>query len=266
MKTDQIQTIRTIVGFVRIAGRMALREQKKGTLERGYKSDGSVITRIDKMVEDFLHAKISRLFPAANILSEETTRYFDPKKSYTFVIDPIDGTDGFSLGLPGWCVSVGLMDKFEPVAGIIYTPAMDLFLFADVGQKASLNGRPIACCDISTQISSKTNIVVSSTVHKQVDVSRYPGKMRCVGSAALHLCYPLIYPGIYATLESRHTHIWDILAAHAIVRSHDLAFERLPGGFFRYQELTDGSSVGDMILCGHKTNIDNLRDLISPPT
>ena len=259
-----ITSIENIVRHVCKIGRMAFREQKKGMLDTGYKPDGSVITRIDGQVEDFLYAKISRAFPFANILTEETTRAFDPGKPYTFAIDPIDGTDAYSLGMPGWCVSVGLLKDFEPLAGIIYAPALDLLLFADVGQKASLNRKPLACHYVPAQISSKTNIVGSSSIHKQVDVSRYPGKIRNAGSAALHLCYPLIYPGIHATVESRHTHIWDILAAHAIVYSHGLAFERLSGGLFRYQELLDGSSVGDMILCGHKENIEQLRDLLSP--
>lgn len=260
----RIITIENLLKYVQNAGRMALREQRKGALDTGYKPDGSVITQIDGKVEDYLYAKIAAAFPEANILSEETVRSFDAGKAYTFVIDPIDGTDGFSLGLPGWCVSVGLMKDFIPVAGIIYAPAMDLFLFADVDTAATLNGKTLPRGVLSTQISSKTNIVSSSSVHKQVDVSRYPGKIRSAGSAALHLCYPLLYPGIYATLESRHTHIWDILAAHAIVKSHGLAFERLPGGFFLYEELTDGRSIGDMILCGHKSNIDNLRDLFLP--
>lgn len=260
----KIKTIRGILKYALRAGKQAYQVQKKGLLERGYKTDGSVITQIDKRVEDFLHDRISSAFPEANILSEETARSFDAKKPYTFVIDPIDGTDAYSLSMPGWCISIGLMYEFEPVAGIIYSPVMDWLLFADIEKKATLNGKPLPRRTASSPISSQTNIVASSSIHKQVDLSRYPGKVRNAGSAALHLCYPLIYPGIYATLESCHVHIWDILAAHAILRSHGLSFERLPGGFFRYQELTDGRSVGDLILAGPKENVDVLRSLVLP--
>jgi fructose-1,6-bisphosphatase/inositol monophosphatase family enzyme len=262
MKTAQIVTIENIVGYIRSAGRMAFREQKKGAIPRDYKTDGSVITPIDRKVEDYLHAKISAIFPDANILSEETARFFDTEKAYTFVIDPIDGTDAFSQGMHGWCVSVGLMKGFIPVAGVIYSPPLDLLLFADIDQEAKLNGQPLVYPgNASLPISPKTNIMVSSSLHQQINLGKYPGKFRSIGSAALHTCFPLVYPGIYAAIESRHVHIWDILASHAICSSHNFALELYAGGEVNYSGLTDGSSVGDLVLSGLRTNIENLRKI-----
>lgn len=257
-----ISTIRPILDEVRSAGQMAYRAQQEGRLERGFKSDGSVITQIDTQVEEALHARISALFPTANILTEESVRTFDESRAYTFVIDPIDGTDGFSLGMPGWCVSVGLMRDFLPVAGILYSPPMDLLLFADLGQRVARNDQAFSVVPGPAEITPKTNIVVSSSIHQQVELKRYPGKFRSVGSAALQLCYPLIYPGIYATLESCSTHIWDILAAHAICLSIGMVVEWLAGGAVRYAGLIDGRSIGAPILSGPSANVAGLRSLL----
>ena len=96
---------------------MAL-DAQRGTVERSYKQDGSVLTEIDRRVEDYLFGEISRLYPDANVVTEETARSFDPDRPYTFAVDPIDGTDVFSQGScsrPGWiCSSWPTWGKGQP--------------------------------------------------------------------------------------------------------------------------------------------------------
>jgi myo-inositol-1(or 4)-monophosphatase len=96
---------------------------------RSYKSDGTVVTQIDRWVEEYLVAQIACFYPGANVLGEESAHLFDPSKPYTFAVDPIDGTEVYSLGLEGWCVSVGLLDQaLSPIAGILFAPRLGSFL------------------------------------------------------------------------------------------------------------------------------------------
>lgn len=261
-KPMHITTIDNLVGYVQNAGRMAFREQKKGMLKRRYKDDGTVITSIDTRVENYLHARITKEFPDANILSEETTRFFDEKKPYTFVLDPIDGTDVYSQGMRGWCIALGLMKDFQPVAGMLYSPGLDLFLYADLGRKVSLKGQPLMGPGAACPITARTNLVATSSLHRKLDLRKFPGKIRSIGSAALHLCFPLVYPEIYATLENDQAHIWDILASHAICRSMGLDLEYFGGDVIEYQALTDGRPIGDLVLCGPVDNLKSLRNLL----
>ncbi|MBN1579777.1 MAG: hypothetical protein JXA89_03680, partial [Anaerolineae bacterium] len=145
MSPDRIDSINNLLEHVRAAGSIALDAQRSMSYaDRGYKGDGSVITKTDKQVEDDLFERISRLYPGANILTEETSRFFNPHKPYTFAIDPIDGTDVYSQGMAGWAISVGLLDRdLEPIAGIVFAPRLELMLFADVGKPATLNGNDI---------------------------------------------------------------------------------------------------------------------------
>jgi fructose-1,6-bisphosphatase/inositol monophosphatase family enzyme len=257
----QIDSIADLLDHVRRAGQMALEAQRSMRhADRAYKDDGSVLTETDCRIERYLTAQIARAYPQANVLGEETVRAYDPDKPYTFSIDPIDGTDVYSQGMPGWCVSVGLFDKtWTPIAGIICAPRWELELFADVGRPATRNGAAIHPPDGSEPLSSKSNVMAYSRIHTQVDWSRYPGKIRSIGSAALHLCFPLIYPAVVGAVEGRGGHIWDIAGAHAILRSHGFALEYLGGGTINYAVLRDGSPAGDNILGGNREQIKQLR-------
>lgn len=61
-----------------------------------------------------------------------------------WVIDAIDGTLNFSLGLPAWCSAVVLTDASGPVASAVFDPERDELFSAARGQGATCNGVPIA--------------------------------------------------------------------------------------------------------------------------
>jgi myo-inositol-1(or 4)-monophosphatase len=259
-----ITSIQPILEEVRAVGQMALQAQRSGVLERGTKADGTVVTQVDLQVEERLHARIASLYPQVNFVTEETVRAFDPRQPDAFVIDPIDGTEAFSMGMPGWCVSVGLMRDFRPVAGVLYSPRLDIFLLADVGQAPSLNGQPLPGRSGPEEIGAQTNIMVSSSLHRQVEIRRFPGKIRNQGSAALQLVYPLIYPGVYAAVEGSGTHIWDLLAAHALCLAHGMVFEYLDGSEFEYENLIGGGNIRAPLLAGYRERVEKLRAVLVP--
>jgi fructose-1,6-bisphosphatase/inositol monophosphatase family enzyme len=260
-----IDSIADLVDAVRAAGQMALELQSQMTFaDRERKSDHSVITQADTQVEAYLAERLRARFPGANLLAEESVWVYDPSQAYTFALDPVDGSDVYSQGMASWCVSLGLLDaSLAPIAGMVYAPALDLFLWADVGQPATRNGARLEPAGLEEPLWEQSNVMVSSRVHHELDLQRYPGKIRCLGSAALHLCAPAVYPGIYATLQSRSASIWDLAGAHAILRSVGLEMEYLRGGPVRYAALVDGSLAEDAILAGSAERIARLRGLIS---
>jgi fructose-1,6-bisphosphatase/inositol monophosphatase family enzyme len=258
-------SIENILEHVKAAGRMGTEAQQRMRLsERSYKDDGSVVTETDKLLDAYLFEQIAALYPQANVLTEETARPFDPERPSTFAVDPIDGTDVFSQGMAGWCVSVGLFDgALTPIAGIVYAPKLDLLLFADVGKPATLNGAVLSPPEPLEPLSDRSNVMVMSQLHRRLDLRKLPGKIRNVGSAALHLCFPLIYSGVVGTIEGQGGHIWDIAGAHAINRSLGFDLELFGGGPVDYAKMTDGSPVGDVVLAGHVRRIEELRQVLA---
>ncbi|HNX49399.1 MAG TPA: inositol monophosphatase family protein [Thermoanaerobaculaceae bacterium] len=259
----RIDSIAKLEGVVRDAGRMALARQRAMRFsDRSFKDDGSIITATDSEVEKLVADAITVLFPFANVLGEESVRRVDPARPYTFAVDPIDGTDSFSQGLPGWCISIGLLDGgLEPVAGIVFAPVLDMLVLADVGCAPTCNGAPAQ--PGLDRISPNVNLMLSSRLHQDLDLSGFVGKIRSLGSAALQLCAPWVFPGVIAALQGRGAHIWDIAGAHAIARAGGGDLEWLRGGTVDYSKLMDGSGVEDVIVAGSPASIAAIRGALA---
>jgi myo-inositol-1(or 4)-monophosphatase len=243
-----------------------------GYEERQLKDDDSVLTAADLRVERYLHEQIHLAYPEANVLGEENVWSLDRSRPYTFVIDPIDGTDVYSQGMHGWCVSVGLLDQaLRPVAGVVVAPRLDLVLFADLGQPATVNDKPLppgvrpggANSPAPLPLDNTTNVMAHSRVHQRIDLGRYPGKVRSIGSAALHICFTLVYPGIYAAIEGKGEHVWDIAGAHAILRSHGYELAYLSGAELDYARLIQGEGAAEPMLAGRPEPVRALRHLLT---
>ena len=254
-----------LAGFVREAGRLALEQQEVLTSsDRTFKADESVVTRADRMVEDFMVERIGRLAPGANLLTEEAEHAYHPAAPLTFAIDPIDGTDVYSQGMPGWCVSVGLLDEaLVPIGGVIYAPRLDLLVVAPGDGTVSLNRAPLRRPLPAEPISVRSNLMVTSRIHKILDLSGYIGKIRGIGSAALHLIYHLIYPPIIGALEGPGIHIWDMAAAHAVNLAQGENLRYLDGRPIDYGPMTDGGPGADVVVAGQASTVEALRAMLA---
>ncbi|MFW6136153.1 MAG: inositol monophosphatase family protein [Chloroflexota bacterium] len=254
-------SIHELIDHVKRAGAVALDHQRTVRFsDRAYKSDQSVVTEADHQVEDLLYRRIADHDPDANILTEESQHPFHPQRPRTYAVDPIDGTDVFSQGMPGWCISVGLLDcHLVPTAGIIYAPRLDLLLVADGEGSTTLNGSALSPPKPPEPVSVRSNLMVTSRIHKTLDLRGYIGKIRGIGSAALHLCFPLIYPAVIGALEGPGAHIWDIAAAHAITRAQGRDLVYLNGESIDYTNMVHGETARDVIMAGAQPILDTLR-------
>ena len=108
------------------------------------KFDGSPVTNADLEVNQIVQHTLSDVFPNDAWLSEESPD--DSPRLHTervWVLDPIDGTKPFIKSLPHYTISLALIDKGEPVIGVIFNPATQEYFCAIQGQQATLNGQPI---------------------------------------------------------------------------------------------------------------------------
>lgn len=96
------------------------------------KPDGSEVTIADLMAEERIRTLVSRKYPNHGLIGEEFGGS-PARKGYTWVIDPIDGTTFFALGLPAFGTLIGLLLDGEPVAGVIHFPLLDETVLAARG-------------------------------------------------------------------------------------------------------------------------------------
>lgn len=86
------------------------------------KADGSVVTKIDKEIENILREFIERHFPNDSIVGEEQDNKTGTS-GFVWHIDPIDGTDNFLRKIPFTAISVArLGDSTEDSFAIVHNP------------------------------------------------------------------------------------------------------------------------------------------------
>jgi myo-inositol-1(or 4)-monophosphatase len=79
------------------------------------------VTAADREAEVAIRAGLAEAYPAHGILGEEFGA-LRPDADYCWVIDPIDGTRAFILGLPLWGTLIGLTRGGEPLLGLMDQP------------------------------------------------------------------------------------------------------------------------------------------------
>ena len=86
-------------------------------------SDREPVTQADRVANDLIVTTLGREFPHDGILAEEsidTAHRLDKRR--VWMIDPLDGTNGFIEGNGDFAVQIGLADDGEAVLVIVYQP------------------------------------------------------------------------------------------------------------------------------------------------
>lgn len=125
------------------AGALAKEYFLKGVAFKTKAHLGDLVTEADLAVNNFLIASIGRQFPAHHLHSEESPLDINPGAEYEWLIDPIDGTRNFAMGIPMWCTMVAVYQRGEPFLAAVFNPLANELFFAAAGVGATLNGLPI---------------------------------------------------------------------------------------------------------------------------
>ena len=132
-----------ILATVREAGRLALAQIKLG-VESWEKVPGHPVTQTDLAIDAYLKATLLAARPAYGWLSEETVDNAERLSARrVFIVDPIDGTRDMIRGRDGWAIAIAIVEDGEPVASVVFAPALGNLYAAQRGKGATLNGRPI---------------------------------------------------------------------------------------------------------------------------
>jgi len=198
-----------------------------------WKNEGkSPVSAADFAANDRLQTLLLKARPDYGWLSEETDDdVVRLGRETLFVVDPIDGTRAFINGEKTWCVSVAVVHRGQPVAGVLVAPALDEEFCAAKDGPALKNGRPLSVtgkrADGQLVIAADEALVRKFEPGFRDEVRR----VRHVPSLAYRLA--MIADGsIDGTVVKRASHDWDLAAADLILeraggRLIDLAGNRL---------------------------------------
>src|SRR5260370_31918465 len=129
--------LRVAMELAREAGAVIL-DFYKGPLDVEQKSsadDLEPVTQADRIANELIVSRLAREFHNDGILAEES---IDTKrrlgKSRVWMVDPLDGTNGFIDGNGDFAVQIGLAEDGECVVGVVYQPLSGVLYRAVLGQ------------------------------------------------------------------------------------------------------------------------------------
>jgi len=203
------------------AGSLLLRHAS-GQLELRYKEGrANLVTDVDVLAEKCVMSILREEYPDFNILSEESPA-ISHNSQFTWIIDPLDGTNNYVHGVPFFCVAIALMKNEELVLGLTYDPVRRELFAAQRGRGATLGGLPI-------QVAKRT-LVRESFLGCDLGYDGDKGKalleglsgyfpgtggLRLMGSAALGLTY--VACGRLDGYVHPHLSPWDVAAGVVLV-------------------------------------------------
>jgi 3'(2'), 5'-bisphosphate nucleotidase len=134
--------LETAVALARQAGKIILDFYETGfEIEEKIFADNfsEPVTIADRAASKIIVESLAEIFPDDGILSEEE---FDDQqrleKNRVWIIDPLDGTQGFVDKNGDFAVQIGLTEKGKSVLGVVFLPSENILYYAEKGSGAWL--------------------------------------------------------------------------------------------------------------------------------
>lgn len=194
------------------------------------KGDNSPLTLADQKSNGIIINALKELYPDIPIISEETkVMAYDERKDWNayWLVDPLDGTKEFIKKNGEFTVNIALMEKGEPVLGVVYAPAKKLMWYGAKGEgsfKINEDGSKVALEKGSNWRDLEKVNVVGSRSHMSKETEEFVAELKQLGKevefvssgSSLKFCLVAegkadVYPRLAPTME------WDTAAGHAVV-------------------------------------------------
>jgi histidinol-phosphatase len=204
------------------------------------KPDMTPVTEADRAVERALRERLRRARPDDGLLGEELGSEPGARSSRRWIIDPIDGTDGYVRGLPVWATLLALEVDGVVHTGVVSAPALGRRWWAVRGGGAFADGAPIHVSNVASlddahlSYDSVSSFDECGLTDEFLALARRCWRTRAFGDFWSHV---LVAEGaIDASVEPAGLSPWDVAALLVVVeeaggRLTDLAgVARFDGG------------------------------------
>lgn len=220
-----------------------------------FKHDNSVVSEVDEKSHHLICEKLAKITPHIQVISEECQDHdcvdIEQMKDF-WLIDPIDGTEGFLNANDNFTINIALMENKRPKYGFIIIPCKGEVYYNDdehaycivsSGERKIITTRSLPQGGYDALMSSK---VKQRTIDQLSSL-----KIRSITKigSALKFCY--IAAGA-ADLYYRHgtTMEWDTAAGDAILTKAGGSINNPDGTLFNYCK--PGFKNGPFVASGGK--------------
>lgn len=226
------------------AGEIMLQHFSKNTITVKWKEDNTPVTIADKEINKLVIDSVKSQFPKDGVLGEEESYLQDQNRLW--VVDPVDGTQPFSIGVPLSTFSLGLVIGNKAVLGVVYDPFQDR-LYWSSGSGAFLGDKELI---VNSSPDLSQNYVVLS--------SRMGGDYMETGSAldaiikadgkvfnfrSIIYGFMLVATGKAVAAAAGYCQPWDLAAALPILNGCGAKVTDFDGKVINYNDVSNGIMV-----------------------
>ncbi len=221
-----------------------------------HKPDGSEVTVADRGAERLLRARLAARWPADAVLGEEYGGTL-ASRGRCWLIDPIDGTASYVLGLPLFGSLVSLLIDGEPVFGCIHLSALRETTYAATGHGCWLTrgggrarrvrvgaAKALGSAQVGLTSVKESDLARRSGRWRLSKLARSAGRLRLVGDCVQ---YALLCRGALDAAVDPLMKPWDIGAVAVCVREAGGSISSLTGvtqALVQQTSLVAASSAG----------------------
>lgn len=272
-------------------GQFQKEQFRTGDLQIATKStQADLVTRVDLACDEMISDALAKLFPQDNRMAEESgeslgvtvkdtrgeERNREPQVEMqgemqgkakvaaeedtlvqaTWIIDPLDGTTNFAVGLPIFAVSIARYRGAVPLFGVVYVPMVGDLFYAEAGKGAYMNG---CRCTASEQTVMRQSVLATGFPYDRATarncnaenmakmIPRVRG-VRRMGAAAYDLC--LVAAGVFDAFWELRLAPWDFAAARLMIEE--------AGGVFNFT--TEGQQSN--VVCGSAALVAEIESIV----
>ncbi len=216
-----------------------------------------LVTRVDIACDRMISDALAELFPQDNRMAEESGESLgELQVRETWIIDPLDGTTNFAVGLPIFAVSIARYRGEVPLFGVVYVPMVGDIFYAEAGKGAYMNG---CRCTASEQTVMRQSVLATGFPYDRATarncnaenmakmIPRVRG-VRRMGAAAYDLC--LVAAGVFDAFWELRLAPWDFAAARLMIEE--------AGGVFNFT--TEGQQSN--VVCGSAALVAEIESIV----
>jgi myo-inositol-1(or 4)-monophosphatase len=244
------------VRLAREAGDYAVAQLDADNGIRGKGDKGDVVTLVDHEAERRIIGGIRGAFPDHGILGEESGQIGPADAPVRWLVDPLDGTNNYVMGMPMFGVCITVMADDAPIVAVVHESVRGITTSAMTGKGAYRNGHPIRLGDAMPLERSTISWTQGYAVtHDDPFRTRVVDRLEANAKRVLRTWSPavdwgLIVTGNVGAFVSYRNEPWDLIGGAMIV--HEAA-----GEVYRVPD-----DVVDCVIAGHPETVASLRELL----
>ena len=200
---------------------------------------------MDEAISADIFRALASSFPQDDYCSEESAEGPSPtplSAEFAWVLDPVDGTNNYAVGVPECAISLGLLHKGVPVYGFIYDYGRDNLLQGGPGVGSYEGSALVRASEglVNEKLTFCMHFPISTKDLDDLRESLQDWRIRCPGSAAMGLAN-VATGRLDGCLEFR-AKPWDCAAGHAICEGAGARFHFVRNPAFPMTHFSPGMS------------------------